>query len=103
MGGPRWPGTHCVYLACLRLATLHAGSMGISHITQKQVAFKGSFLFFIDVYVVVSVYVCGHLRRPEELVGSPETAVTEGCGPTEGVYWEPSLRPQQEQGVLLNQ
>lgn len=58
------------------------GLMGISHITQKQVVFKDSFLFSIDVYVVVSVYVCGHLRRPEEVVGSPETAVTEGCGLT---------------------
>lgn len=69
----------------MRLSSLHLAqkSMGRSHITQKQVFFfKDSFLFFIDVYVVVSVYGCGHLWRPEEVVGSPGSEVTEGCGLT---------------------
>lgn len=72
---PGWPQ------AC-QVPPIQAGSTGISQHDPEASCFKNSLLLFIDVYVVVSVYACGHLRRPEEGVGSPGAAVTEGCGLT---------------------
>lgn len=88
----------------MRLSSLHLAqkSMCRSHIAQKQVVFKDSFLIFIDVYVVVSVYGCGHLWRPEEVVTSWKWSYrrlwTDQC-----VCWEPGLQSSTGAASALNQ
>lgn len=87
--GPEWSGTHCVYLAGLKLAEplafkyLACRVYGYKPHYPEASCFKDLLLFFHRcICGCLCLYVCGHLRRPEEGVGSPGAAVTEGCGLT---------------------